>query len=88
MQPKLQELADLKFYRDDISGALRNYSCVDPRSVTSEPIYSATERFIDRTVKVDTLLERDSANIWVTTQLMHFVEINMKINHFRFFLCL
>ncbi len=58
-------MKDLKYYRDEISGALRNYTCEDPSSESSEPIRTDTETFADRTVVVDTLLERDGANIWV-----------------------
>ena len=76
MEPKLLELADLKSYRDEISGALRNYSCIDPTSITSTPIRSTTETFIDRTVQVDKLLERDSANIWVTLHFMYCFRTN------------
>jgi hypothetical protein len=63
---KNNELVELTSYRDEISGGLRNYTCSDPTSVTSTPIRSATEKFVGRTVTVDTLLERDSAKIWVS----------------------
>lgn len=51
-------------YRDSLSEAARNYTCLDPTMQTTEPIRSYEYFFLDEVHTVDVLLDHDAAKIW------------------------
>ena len=60
-----EEKEEIKYYRDNMSSKLHDYTCADPTLNTSEPISYSYFKMNNNSYDVDMLFNSTSAKIWI-----------------------
>lgn len=68
-------------YRDQMSARLRNYTCVDEKMDTTEPIKSYKYAADGNEYFVDTLLDSSNAKIWMVNNFVSQEECRVLMDH-------